>query len=487
MRKLYILLLSNLCLPFCFTVNAQFASNSSFEDWNFETYYEDPTGFNSLNLESYSFFGEGNVLRSEDSFAGMYAAHLMTKDTEEGALPGFLILGDVDDDINSGIPYSSVPQSLNMQLKYDIPVNDTAWVVLALLNNGVNIGGATGTITGSSASLYVPYSLDVEFYDLIVPDEMVFVMTSGSFDNPLPGGEIMVDDISFEYNVSGEDFPNGGFEDWTPTGAEEPEHWFTSNFLTSLGGGLSVTKTDDAYYGDYAVRIETQAFGFSEGEDPEYSSFITNGPIGSDGPVAIETIDDSPAAITGFYKYSPIEPEDLGTCYFLLVTDDGIGTDPDTVVELQFSFVESSSYANFSFNLPYDDIMDVWPSTPVNMFIGFSSTRITDTTYTPLVGSVLYLDNLALEYIISVDDISSGNFNSKIIPNPVHDHFIIETEMENVKAYKIFGVDGRLIEHKERLNMGEPLRVNTDKIDAGMFIVQLISDKGIDIIRGLKE
>jgi len=466
---------------------AQFLDNGDFENWTFDTYYEDPNGFNTSNLNSYSYFGEGNVNKNEAAFEGMFAAHLITPSVDGVGFPGFLVLGDVDDEINAGIPYSSVPLSISMQVNYDIPTNDTAHVILVLLNNGINIGGTSGVITGNSAGNYVSYSLDVTFFDFIVPDELVFVMTSGDFENPLPGGEILVDNISFEYSVNGEDFPNGGFEEWTATGAEEPDEWFTSNFLTLLGDGPSVTKSDDAYFGDFAARIETMAFGSDEGEDTEYSAFLTDGPIGENGPSPDILLNEAPVSISGFYKYFPIEPEDLGACYFLLISDDGIGEFPDTIAEYIFPFEAASEYTAFSFDLNNSELNEVWPETPVFMFTGFSSTRITDSVYVPQPGSVLYLDQLAMEFLIGVQDISSSNFNTKLVPNPSENNLRIETELPNPTEYSIYSIDGRLLVHRA-INSGTELsNIDVSSLAAGVFVVRVRNEEESITLRGLKQ
>ena len=58
--------------------------------------------------------------------------------------------------------------------------------------------------------------------------------------------------LFFSFLNSTAQIPNAGFEDWTTVDSiEQPLHWETNN----IPGYISVTKTDDALNGDYAMEL----------------------------------------------------------------------------------------------------------------------------------------------------------------------------------------------------------------------------------------
>ena len=61
--------------------------------------------------------------------------------------------------------------------------------------------------------------------------------------------------------------PNNGFESWVTNpfpSFEDPESWNTPNGITSLVGKITVTKSEDAFSGNYAPRMETIEIKFGE-------------------------------------------------------------------------------------------------------------------------------------------------------------------------------------------------------------------------------
>ena len=157
----------------------------------------------------------------------------------------------------------------------------------------------TGTQNG-----YEEFSAPIQWLiPIISPDTIVTAIISSTlFNMPIPGSILTVDNIHFI--GASTPYPNGDFENWVEYSAEEPDNWFTSNVFSFSVGETPVTKTDDSYEGNYAIRIENTLTLWDD-----TLGFITNGTFGEDGPIGGMPIDSIPDLLSGYYKYSPVGPD----------------------------------------------------------------------------------------------------------------------------------------------------------------------------------
>ena len=451
-----------------------------FEDWIFNTSYEDPNLFITSNIQT--FFGSGNVAvtKSIDSNSGEFAALLESTEVEGEIVPGAIILGEIDEDTQEGIPFTSSPDSLILHVMYNIPAGDTASLALLLFNSDIPIAGAGYSIVGANEESYQRISIPVVYILPSLTDEMLFVLTSGDFDgNAIEGGWLLVDDIEFSYPFEGETFPNGDFEEWTAFGSEEPQGWFTSNLFTQLAGGLSVTKTDDSQSGLWAARLESKEVTLDV--DGAFS-FLANGPLSENGVQPLVEITEIPAEIGGYYKYSAIEPADSAAFYMMMTSQA-----EDTLGEFEFLMGPQASYTEFSFDFPVEALSEIWPDDPVKVFIAFSSTKITDPTYVPLPGSVLHIDDVTFTYLVGVEEVLLDGEVLKAFPNPTSDQVNISWSNSKAISYSIFDSSGRLILSELLGNSEQRVVLNLADFENGVYIFELRTEIGVKRTKVIKE
>lgn len=454
-------------------------TNLSFEEWQFNSLFEEPQGFATSNLQTYFDGGEANVQAIEDSFAGDFAARLENNLVDDEVIPGTLIGGQIVDGEPMGIPFSSFPDSLVLQVRYEIMPSDTAGIFLLLSNEGFPVATALQTITGSNTLGYQRLSIPVQFSLPSVVDELLMLISSGDDEMPVEGSWLEVDEIDFVYNgTEGSPFPNGDLDNWNEVGSEEPVDWYTSNAFTLFNGGLSVTKSEDSFEGDYAVRLESKTPIF-EGEGA--FSFLANGPIGEDGPIPEVEITEIPAAISGFYKYSAITEGDSATCYLMFQDQEN-----ENIGELAFLMSPQQEYEAFTFNLPYDDLLESWPEEPVKVFFGFSSTKIEDSTYLATPGSVLFVDQVSFEYPTGINEILIDGEKLSCFPNPTNNRITLQwTGKANfIRCYSSMG---KLLREESIAQNMTSLSLDISNFIPGSYIIELETLSGVKRTQVIKQ
>jgi len=196
--------------------------------------------------------------------------------------------------------------------------------------------------------------------------------------------------------------PNNSFEDWTSYGNySNPNFWDTPNQeLTAIPffGSEVVTRSTDHYgTGTYSVRLESKHIILPPLDAP---GFITLGKLTLDIITMSFTISggapifDQPTHLKGFYKYLPLGGDSTLIGIGLFKTDSAV---KDTIASGYFTTkIAAPDWTPFYAWISYDTL--VQPDT-MNI-IAFSTAQETFTT----PGTVLYLDELALDYTTGTDD-----------------------------------------------------------------------------------
>ncbi|MBI5916578.1 MAG: hypothetical protein HY842_14470, partial [Bacteroidetes bacterium] len=174
-----------------------------------------------------------------------------------------------------------------------------------------------------------------------------------------------------------QNIPNAGFESWTQHFFyAEPVNFSTTNFQGYFSGtGPNVTKTTDAYAGNFAARLE--AVAVDTNVLPGFVSIGTPGPGGFAGGFPFNELPDT---LAGFVKYDIT----LGDSAFLLIIFTSGGS-PIAASAHQFYGVQSD-YAEFK--VPLFSLLPVQPDT-FQFFLATTSNF--DSTQ---AGSVLFVDEL---------------------------------------------------------------------------------------------
>jgi len=402
---------------FCSAAFAQSIPNSGFENWSYKTFYEDPDLFYSTNVFSYALMGEPNVTKTTESQSGNYAVRLETVATSDGSVAGAIFIGELGEDgIYGGIPYTERPDSLKGYARYDITDGDTAYVLALFKKFGAPLGICFIRFTGTQTE-YESFSAPVQWLiPIISPDTLATaVLSSTMFGQPVPGSMIIVDNIQF--TGASAPYPNGDFEQWNEYSAEEPDDWFSSNVFSIAAGGTAVTKTEDSYEGNYAVRIENTLTLWDD-----TLGFITNGHFGEDGPFGGMPVDSIPDKLSGYYKYVPVGNDTAmaGISLFYYNENSGI---TELLAENIISLLPTDNYTYFEIPVDYFSLPE-----PDTANFAFAAGNVdNDSAYVGL-GSVLYIDALEITYkphIVGIDN-NITETNHKVYPNPASEKLFFE-------------------------------------------------------------
>jgi hypothetical protein len=199
MKKLF-----NLCIMIAtfFGTIAQ-VPNPGFENWTGTPPNENPVGWWTINM----LVPAGGVSKTTDAHSGNYAANLQVI-TLGGPtnFPGLMALNNPTNDATaSGIPFTGMPDTLKVWLKYNTTGNDQVLVALLLTawdavgDSAIPVGGGGGFLTGSQPN-FIEAVLPIEYDTLITPDSMQIIIAVGDVQAPTPtgtlGSYVIVDDIS---------------------------------------------------------------------------------------------------------------------------------------------------------------------------------------------------------------------------------------------------------------------------------------------------
>jgi hypothetical protein len=240
---------------------------------------------------------------------------------------------------------------------------------------------------------------------------------------------------------------NGNFENWTTITTTEADNWNSTNeMMIMLNGSQNVTKTNDAYAGNHAVKLTTKSYTIG-GTMP---GMISNGISFLDGVA----FNGNPTSFSGAYKYESISNDTA--VIFIEFSANG------STVGANFIEVIGSVNSYTTFNLPISLM-----SQPDTMVIMCSSGNN--------VGSALFIDELQInEGYTSLEKTTLVNF--KIYPNPVNESLNLDFN-EDYNQITIIGIDGNIIS-THKLN-GHSSKINVSKLQKGVYWIECQTSKGI--------
>jgi len=204
----------------------------------------------------------------------------------------------------------------------------------------------------------------------------------------------------FELNLQGQTpVPNGDFESWTNFGSyENPQYWDTPNQAIALllpFGTKVVTKSTDHESGSLSARLESKQLTFPSVIVP---GVVTLGHLTIDIFALTYTLNggvpitDRPTHLKGFYKF---QPKGGDSCAI------GIG-----LTKWNNGTRDSVGIGAFSTH----DTINIW--TPFSAWIDYVLTEQPDTfnilaissaDSTPTAGTVLYVDDIYLDYTVGIN------------------------------------------------------------------------------------
>ena len=256
--------------------------------------------------------------------------------------------------------------------------------------------------------------------------------------------------------------PNSGFENWTSAGSyDNLNSWGTPNDACS-GPFYRITKSTDNYptnVGTYSMKIESNtallpnfcAFGYEQTQ------------VGTNGTTQF-AITGHPTSLTGYYKFAPLNGDTMSI--LILLYNAG-------VQQSVGSFTTSIAVPNWtSFNIPFATY-----TTADSASIVFSTFYLSPVGHpVPHGNSVLYVDNLNFDNLITGIAELNKTTNVSLYPNPTNTQFTIETNATEKQIVNIFDVNGKLILSQTIIGT---TTINTETIAPGAYNINLTGSNGV--------
>lgn len=169
--------------------------NHNMENWS-DISYQDIDDWYSMNEFLFSLDTYG-VAPSTDAYSGTYSLMLKANNIYGDVIPGYLSIGEItmnDEEPILPVPYTYSPTHLVGYYKYFPELDDNAVIHIQMLQGGNPIGGCLYELEASSEWEY--FEAPISYGG--VPDQLTLVIMTGE----LPGSELYLDDINFDFQTS---------------------------------------------------------------------------------------------------------------------------------------------------------------------------------------------------------------------------------------------------------------------------------------------
>ena len=266
--------------------------------------------------------------------------------------------------------------------------------------------------------------------------------------------------------------PNGDFENWVSyNGYQNPQYWDTPNQSISLAlpfGTQVVTKSTDHESGSYSARLESKQLTLPSIVVPGVITLgiltinIFNQTYSITGGAPIT---DKPTHLKGFYKYQPKGGDScvigVGFTKWNNGTRDSVGIAAFSTHDTINTWTPFSAWVNY--------VLDEQPDT-------FNILAMSSAVSTPTAGSVLFVDNLYLDYTVGINhkdpvagiDIYQDREEQQIL-------VYFDFEKPESTSTKFFNMTGQVISETPVENIMKGRRIlNYKGSPSGIYVLEII-------------
>lgn len=265
--------------------------------------------------------------------------------------------------------------------------------------------------------------------------------------------------------------PNNGFENWTNMGSYmEPQGYLTPNSLAT--SFYPITRSTDHYpasIGNYSIRLENKP-SLLPNADALGLVLQNNTNVLMDGPGVSFPITGHPTSLTGYYKFIPLNGDTMRLQVMLFKNGSQVSDAALT------SSVTVSTWTSFSISLPPYISAD-----SCSILMASYNCDGPPPSYVPHGNSVLYIDNLNFDYLLSsVFEQNSKTKSFKLYPNPASDvvNLDINKTYKTSRIINIYNVMGELM-RTESLQEDQ-YQINTSQLSNGIYTLEIKSEEGFE-------
>ncbi len=281
--------------------------------------------------------------------------------------------------------------------------------------------------------------------------------------------------LSFVFLGQAQTLPNNNFETWLDKGMyEEPESWDSPNQFTQVFGAFTLTKSTDAYSGDFSARLETIEVANGLYQIP---GLLTLGDFTMDfaslsahvsGGLFLQ---ENVARLTGMYKYTGVAGDSASVVIYNFRRNEG--EDMDTIGSGLTFLYDASEWT------PFEVIMvnknDHLPDT-------FNVVLLSSGSSDMQIGSALLVDSLVIETNTGIIDLWNPVKPLRVFPNPASQTVQFEAgENGTEREIMIFNASGQLL-LKTGFNDSR-LKLNISSIKPGLLTYSVV-EKGKRVYGG---
>ena len=258
--------------------------------------------------------------------------------------------------------------------------------------------------------------------------------------------------------IAEENIPNNGFEQWEDE--TTPLHWETTNKFTGQLGINPVTRTNDAYSGDYAIRLETTPTPLGQ----NVPGSATLGELTMDSALGGIGISGRPLKLTGFYKHTT-SGDNINILVHIFANNQNYeGTVGFGQVNIS---AKNETYEEFELDIDYFNEQEP-DSLNIVMITSVDSSE-----------SVVIIDDLNFEFDTSVEPVADREI--KIYPNPASESIRLEGLSGKNIGYSIYDINGNIVKEGKYTN-----NINISELIPGFYQI-MIDDGKNSIYKFVKE
>ena len=276
--------------------------------------------------------------------------------------------------------------------------------------------------------------------------------------------------------------PNPSFEAWTPSGSEppfdweEPTSWKSNNAVVEFSGA-SITLTDDAFDGDFAVKLSTPNLfgdvvpGMLVNGNPtlDFASYSVNVETGGTPLSELTDLTNSPPIqMSGYYKFETTSLSDSAFVEVLLTKFNTETNQVDTTSYGKKLLAPTDLFSSFTVHI--NDLET--GIEPDNIIVAFYSTNPSN----PMLSGQLIVDQIGFEFLITnVGDSELAPSDVMIYPNPISTHLRLALECigaeKTIEVYTLYGERIITVVSKKKVT-----EINFDSLESGVYIVRILDN-----------